>query len=117
MTASSMQSWKLEGAGRHPAISQSAGDVQSNDMNLLQSRHDMFRGNPFPAAYVWAELCLSSHLSLLVSFIYYRPKKYLVLPFVGKLICVSTWSHSLHLILLLLRRSLLGSGEIKTYIT
>lgn len=84
MTALSVESWRLEGAGHHPAVPQSAGDGQPNDMNLLQSRHDMLHGNLFPAVYIWAKFCLS-HLSLLVSFTYYRTKKYLVVPLVGKL--------------------------------
>lgn len=78
MTASSVESWRLEGAVHHPAIPQSAG------MNLLQSWHDMLHGNLFPAVYVWAKFCLS-YLSHLVSFTYYRTTKYLVVPFVGKL--------------------------------
>lgn len=43
---------------------------------------------------VWAEFCLS-HLSLLVSFTYYWTKKYLGVPFVGKLICMLIWLHSI----------------------
>lgn len=55
MTASSAQSWRLDGAGHHLAIPQSAGDVQPNDMKLLQSWHDTLHGDPFPAVYIWTE--------------------------------------------------------------
>lgn len=54
MTVSPVQSWRLKGAGHHPAIPQTAGDVQPKNRILLQSHSDRLHGNPWPVLYTWA---------------------------------------------------------------